>query len=91
MPGRAYFVLEEFARSRECWERYLTLSPDPVFLPMAYWYLGECALRLGEIESARQAFQQAALPDIPTRYSVSAQQWLNAHQNRADFGPAGSA
>lgn len=75
--GRAAFFLGDLDMSRAFWERYLELRPNPVYLPLAYFYLGETWLRLGETAQARAAFAQAVAPQIDSYDARRAQSRLN--------------
>lgn len=62
--GRTAFCLGDFAASRHFWQECLACLPDPVSLPMAYYWLGEIALCQGETEMAREAFRKSVAPKI---------------------------
>ena len=71
--GRAAYCLDDLAASRTFWEAYLAASPSPVYVPNAYYWLGEIALRLGMADAAREAFRQSVAPKIDTFYARRAQ------------------
>ena len=67
--GRAAYCLDDLAASRTFWEAYLAASPSPVYVPNAYYWLGEIALRLGQTEEACEAFRLSVAPEIDTFYA----------------------
>ena len=67
--GRAAYCMGDLAASRTFWEAYLAASPSPVYVPNAYYWLGEIALRLGETDAAHEAFRQSIAPEIDTFYA----------------------
>jgi tetratricopeptide (TPR) repeat protein len=60
----------------DCWTRYLTLSPDPVYKPNAYYHRGECYRQLGRLEEARADYQAAVSMGIDSHFSRLARQRL---------------
>ncbi len=62
--GRAAFVLGDLAECKKLFEIFLDWKPSPVGLLSAHYWLGETHLRLGETETAREAFRQATAPGI---------------------------
>jgi len=75
--GRAAFVLGKMAECQEMFRHYLDCRPNPVGLPLAYYWLGECHLRLGETDVAREAFRQAVAPGINSLEARRAQARLD--------------
>jgi tetratricopeptide (TPR) repeat protein len=67
--GRAAEALGEFERGFGYWEAYLAESPNPVDQPTAYYHLGECRRGLGDEQSARQYYEQAASLGLSTHES----------------------
>ncbi len=57
--ARAAYSLGDWTRSQELWTLYFAQEPYPSGLPMGYYYQGECALALGDLDGARAAFQEA--------------------------------
>jgi tetratricopeptide (TPR) repeat protein len=53
----------------DCWTRYLSLGPDPVYRPDAYYHRGECHRQLGRLDEARSDYQAAVAMDIGTHFS----------------------
>lgn len=62
--GRAALQMADFAESRRYFQHYRDCRPTPATMPTIDYYFGEIALRLGETEAARAAFQQAVAPGI---------------------------
>ena len=75
--GRAAFVLGKMAECQEMFHHYLACRPNPVGQPSAYYWLGECHLRLGEPDAARGAFRQAVAPGINSLEARRAQARLD--------------
>ncbi len=75
--GRAAFVSGELVECQEMFHHYLACRPNPVGLPLAYYWLGECYLRLGEADAAREAFRQAVAPGIDSLEAHRAQARLD--------------
>ena len=78
--GRAAYVLEDFRLSQSLWGRYLALEPDIVSKPKGLYFLGNCALRLGQPDAAREMLQQAVSLGVGTYYAR-----LAGEQLRAEF------
>jgi tetratricopeptide (TPR) repeat protein len=74
--AHTYFALGDFVRSRAEWEAYLALQPDPVYQPTGLYHLGECLLRLNDVEGAKGCFRQAVEINIDTHYARKARQRL---------------
>jgi tetratricopeptide (TPR) repeat protein len=60
----------------DCWTRYLTLSPDPVYHPTAHYHRGECRRQLGRLAEARDDYQTAVALNLDTHYSRLARRQL---------------
>ena len=75
--GRAAFALDDFSAAEAFWHLYLDCRPNPVSQPNAFYWLGEIALRLSDIDAAREAFQQAVAPGIDSLYARRAQARLD--------------
>ncbi len=75
--GRAAFVSGELVECQEMFHHYLACRPNPVGLPLAYHWLGECHLRLGESDAAREAFGQAVALGIDSLEARRAQARLD--------------
>jgi tetratricopeptide (TPR) repeat protein len=71
--GRAAEALGDFERAFNYWEAYLATLPNPVDEPTAYYHLGECRRSLGDEQSARKYYEQAASLGLSTHESLLAQ------------------
>jgi tetratricopeptide (TPR) repeat protein len=74
--GRAAYELGDDALCLQLWERFLQLRPDPVDVPRAQLYIGQCRARLGDNEAARAAFQAAKDTGLQTYHTHKAQERL---------------
>jgi tetratricopeptide (TPR) repeat protein len=74
--GAVYSALGDFSRSRDEWEGYLALRPDPLDQPRGFYHLGECHLRLGDGEAAKAAFHQALEAKVDTHWARKARKRL---------------
>ena len=74
--GRMAFLWQDYAQSRQYWERYLDARPDPVNLPRAYFYLGACHAQLADPRMAAYYYQQAVALGIDTYFARWSQQRL---------------
>ncbi len=75
--ARAAYYLDDLAGSRAFWQQHLDCKPTPVGIPYVHYWLGEIALRLGESDTAREAFRQAVEPGIDSIYARRAQARLD--------------
>ena len=53
-------------KGENCWNRYLELSPDPVYRPTALYFRGECRRQRGDTSDAEADFREAVAMDIDT-------------------------
>jgi tetratricopeptide (TPR) repeat protein len=67
--GMAAFTRGDHENGEDCWNRYLHLSPDPVYRPTALYFRGECRRHRGNSADAEADFRQAVAMDIDTHYS----------------------
>ena len=56
---QAAYHLQEWTQCRQMWQAYLAFKPYPVWLSIAYYYLGECARMEGDFAQAAELYRQA--------------------------------
>ncbi len=76
MLARTAYALQDWSRSRDAWEVYLRLQPQPLFVPGALYFLGETARQQGDLAATRTAFHQAIAANLDTYYSRLARERL---------------
>jgi tetratricopeptide (TPR) repeat protein len=67
--GMAACARGDHAAGIDCWTRYLTLSPDPVYRPDALYHRGESYRQLGRFDDARNDYQAAVAMGLDTHFS----------------------
>jgi Tetratricopeptide repeat len=74
--GRSFLDAGEVERAVGCFERVRAETRYPISQPLAWYYLGECARRLGDLPRAREDFKQATSLGIDSHHSRLAEQRL---------------
>jgi tetratricopeptide (TPR) repeat protein len=74
--GMAAWRRGDYSTGIDCWTRYLTLKPDPVYHPTAYYHRGECFFNLGQTSEARQDYKSAVSLNIDSHDAKQARQRL---------------
>lgn len=74
--GMAACVRGDHAAGIECWNRYCTLNPDPVYQPTAYYYRGECHREIGQLSEAEANYRAAVNMNLETHHSKLAKNRL---------------
>jgi tetratricopeptide (TPR) repeat protein len=62
--GRALFEAGKFAQARDCWEQYLARTRDPLGVTIGARHVGDCLLRLGDVDGARAMYERAAATGV---------------------------
>ncbi len=75
--GRAALELGETEAARQHFEACLRLGPDPVGVPAAHYFLGECCRAAGDPAGAAAWWQAAVDSGLHTRYVQLARDRLN--------------
>ncbi len=76
LVGKALLIAGDLRTSIDCWERCLKANPIPVFRPTILYHLGECYFQQGEIERAKEVWQEASSCGFDTAYARKAQKRL---------------
>jgi tetratricopeptide (TPR) repeat protein len=74
--ARAAFHVRDYAVSRRLWELYRSGNPRPAYLPMYWYYVGECETQLGHPAEARSAYEHAVAAGIATYHARLAHERL---------------
>jgi tetratricopeptide (TPR) repeat protein len=76
--GHAALLLEDHVRAEAYWNEVMALEPNPVEIPLTYYYQAKAQLGLGRPAAARELFQKAVAVGIDSYHARLAREALSS-------------
>lgn len=89
VAGLIYFQGQDWSRAAAAWKAMSEAALEPFTRPVAYFWLGRAQAAAGNVEAARQSWQQAVAADAQSYYGLRAAAWLQQPTGPATGAAAG--